>query len=141
MINTGEEPFKEKATKADINTMSDQEILALWPDATITYIGKEPIRKIPDPSITEKTGEYEKPNNINLKLDTMTPEQVKEQFPETFNIIFKAGMKAGIKNQSGVLPAPGTNPEFDALNAKIDEAMSQPESKTVHSFESEGFDA
>lgn len=57
----------------------------------------------------------------------MTVEQFKEEHPEVFNQIFTAGIKAGqqlqAKAQSGVLPEPGTNPEFDQLSKDIDEAL------------------
>lgn len=57
----------------------------------------------------------------------MTVEQFKEDHPEVFNQIFTAGIKAGqqiqMKAEKGILPEPGTNPEFDSLTAEVDEGL------------------
>lgn len=106
------------------------------------------IQKIPDPNTESihfskqyfersikakethpKNVEPEKQVNTNLKSNTMTPEQLREKYPEACNIIFKAGMRAGMEAQQGKLPEPGTNPEFDNLNAEVDKVLNQTKGK------------
>lgn len=53
----------------------------------------------------------------------MSPERLKEKYPEACQTIFNAGMRAGMEAQEGKLPEPGTNKEFDDLNAKVDKQL------------------